>query len=151
MLLPTKVLSISSSIWQHLFQHFFSIISFVLDELTQRSPVKHIFTGQRVNWDHLPVEKSKATDSLTLQHFYDISSNSRKAKSGPVVKPLPVLQQFFCRHAFEDGFQRVHRRICTVFHIQSVEQLDDITVQAEQPGWQEAAADHLSHCLCTET
>lgn len=69
----------------------------------------------------------------------------------PIVKLSPVLQQLFSWHAFENGLQGFHSGFCTVLHIQPVQQLDDVSIQPKQPGWQQAAANDVSHGLLKYT
>lgn len=76
-------------------------------------------------------------------------SESFVSEALPVVKLQSVLQQFFSRHAFEDGFQCVQSCWSAVLHIQPVEHLDDVTVQPEQPGRQKTRANHLPHRFYT--
>lgn len=61
-----KVISIGCSIWQHLLQHFITIVSSSLDELTQSSPVQDSLTGQGLHRDRPPGENTRSITSLAL-------------------------------------------------------------------------------------
>lgn len=52
----------------------------------------------------------------------------------PVVELYLVLQQLFSRDVFEDRFQGLQSRFCAVFHIQPMEQFNDVPIQPKQPG-----------------
>lgn len=68
--------------------------------------------------------------------------------SRPAVELHSVPLQLFRERSFKDGLQRVQRRLRAVLHIYPVEQLQDVSVQPEQPRRQQAGADNLPHRFC---